>query len=206
MTRISARPGPNSSVISSRIDAEQVMSESDSCTSQDSTRVHLPADRARHPAGVPAGLGGVDGGNQWDIEEFGQRDSRVGHQPVVRVHDIGAPRLDRLPGVFMASPARVIECPIASVQAIMSVPKSNSCGSWAAATTRTPSLTSSVRRMGARVGAGRAPAEHHDLVSGGGQRGGQSGGRGVPSPPTTTGGYSHDTIRIFIASYAGVTP
>ena len=37
MTRVSAKPGPNSSVISSLIDAEQVMSESDSRTSHDST-------------------------------------------------------------------------------------------------------------------------------------------------------------------------
>jgi hypothetical protein len=34
---VSARPGPNSSVISSLIDAEQVISESDSRTSHDST-------------------------------------------------------------------------------------------------------------------------------------------------------------------------
>ena len=55
--------------------------------------MHLAADRSRHPARVPAGLGGVDRGNQWDIEEFGQRDGRVGDQPVVCVHDIRTPRL-----------------------------------------------------------------------------------------------------------------
>lgn len=56
----------------------------------------------------------------------------------------GRQGLGRLPGVFNAKPARVIEWPMASVQAIMSEPKSNSCGSWAAATTRTPSSTPSV--------------------------------------------------------------
>ena len=69
----------------------------------------------------------------------------------------------------MASPARVIECPIASVHAIMSVPKPNSCGSWAAATTRTPSLTSSVD--GWVLGSvSTDAAEHDDLVSGRRQR------------------------------------
>ena len=105
--------------------------------------MHLAADRARHPAGVPAGLGGVDGGNQWYVEVFGQRDGRVGDQPVVRVHHVGPPgRCER--AVLSARPARTIEWPMASVQAIMSVPKSNSCGSCAAATTRTPSAISSV--------------------------------------------------------------
>ena len=42
---------------------------------------------------MPAGLGGVDGGNQWHIEVFGERDRRVRDQPVVGVHDVGAPRL-----------------------------------------------------------------------------------------------------------------
>ena len=37
ITRVSASPGPNNSVISSLIDAEHVMSESDSFTSHDST-------------------------------------------------------------------------------------------------------------------------------------------------------------------------
>ena len=62
---------------------------------------------------------------------------------------------------------------MASVQAIMSVPKSNSCGSCAAAMTRTPSLTSSV--VGWVLGSvpvGRR-RQHHDLVAGGGQCGGE---------------------------------
>ncbi|SHX03206.1 Uncharacterised protein [Mycobacteroides abscessus subsp. abscessus] len=42
-----------------------------------------------------------------------------------------------------ANPARTMACPMASVQAIMSVPKSKSWGSSAAATTRTPSEISS---------------------------------------------------------------
>ena len=75
--------------------------------------------------------------------------------------------------VLSASPARVIEWPIASVHAIMSVPKSNSCGSCAAATTRTPSLTSSVDGCVLGSVSGGPAAEHHDLVPGGGQRRGQ---------------------------------
>jgi hypothetical protein len=49
-----------------------------------------------------------------------------------------------LPGFFSDSPARTMEWPIASVHAIMSPPNVNSCGSCAAAITRTPSWTSSV--------------------------------------------------------------
>ena len=41
---------------------------------------------------MPAGFGGVDGGNQWDVEVFGESDSWVCDQPIVGVHDIGDPR------------------------------------------------------------------------------------------------------------------
>lgn len=71
----------------------------------------------------------------------------MGHQPVVRVHDVGTPGAvaARLLVVqFGGSPARIMAWPIANVQAIMSVPKVNSCGSCAAAITRTPSLIWSV--------------------------------------------------------------
>ena len=37
------------------------------------------------------GLGGVDGGNQWDVEVFGESDRRVCDQPVVSVHDVRSP-------------------------------------------------------------------------------------------------------------------
>ena len=84
--------------------------------------MHLAADPARHPAGMPTRLGGVDGGNQWHVEVFGERDGRVGHQPVVGVHDVGPPGSVGA-RVFSASPARTIAWPMASVQAIMSVPK-----------------------------------------------------------------------------------
>src|SRR6185295_20050108 len=39
--------------------------------------VHLAADRTRDPARMPACLGGVDGGNQWDVEVFGESDRRM---------------------------------------------------------------------------------------------------------------------------------
>ena len=131
-------------MISSLIDAEQVMSESDSCTSHDSTACTCRLIGPDTQPGVPAGLGGVDRGNQWHVEVFGQRDRGMGDQPVVGVHDVGPPRRRRRRLALIASPARTIEWPIASVHAIMSVPKSNSCGSCAAATTRTPSAISSV--------------------------------------------------------------
>ncbi|CNL72098.1 Uncharacterised protein [Mycobacterium tuberculosis] len=48
-----------------------------------------------------------------------------------------------MPSFFKRSPARIMAWPIARVQAIMSLPNVNSCGSCAAAITRTPSVTSS---------------------------------------------------------------
>jgi len=57
MTRVSASPGPNSSVISSLIDAEHVMSESDSRTSHDSTACTcLLSDPETHPECRPASV------------------------------------------------------------------------------------------------------------------------------------------------------
>lgn len=91
---------------------------------------------------MPARLGGVDRGDQWYVEEFGQRDRRVGNQPVVGVYEVEAQRSPS--SSRTASPARIMACPIARIQAIMSEPNANSWGSWAAATTRTPSLISSV--------------------------------------------------------------
>jgi hypothetical protein len=199
MTRVSARPGPNSSVISSLIDLEHVMSESDSCTSHDSTawtwRLIRPATQ---PECLPASVA-------WMVETSGT--SKCSARAIAGWatsqscacttsgrHVLPA----RRSRVFSARPVRTIACPIASVHAIMSVPKSNSCGSCAAATTRTPSLTSSDDGwvLGS-VPAGRLlstttswPASASAVARWWTWR---------PSPPITTGGYSHDTIRIFIA-------
>ncbi len=81
----------------------------------------------------------------------------------------------------------------------MSEPKSNSCGSCAAATTRTPSAISSVdgwvlgsvpvgRRLSTTTS---CPASASAVARWCTWR---------PSPPITTGGYSHDTIRTFIGA------
>lgn len=59
------------------------------------------------------------------------------------------------------SPARIMLCPMARAQAIMSVPKSYSCGSWAAAMIRTPSLTLSA--VGCE--AGSVPAGWRDSTT-----------------------------------------
>ena len=53
--------------------------------------MHLAADRTRHPSGVPARLGRVNGRHHRNIEEFGQGDRWVSHQPVVGVHHVGQP-------------------------------------------------------------------------------------------------------------------
>ena len=42
---------------------------------------------------MPACLGGVNRGNHWHVVKLGQRDGRVGDQPVMCVYDIGAPGL-----------------------------------------------------------------------------------------------------------------
>ena len=127
--------------------------------------VHLPADRSGHPAGVPTRFSGVHGGNHWHVEEFGQRDSRMGGQPVMGVDDVG----HHVSRSF--NPVRVMACPIARVQAIMSGPNSNSCGSCAAARTRTPSrFSSAVGWLTASVLEG-LPRQHHHLVAVGGQGG-----------------------------------
>ena len=95
----------------------------------------------------------------------------MGDQPVMGVHHVGLPRLAGA-RFFSASPARIMAWPIASVQAIMSVPKPNSCGSCAAAITRTPSLTSSADGwVLGTVPVGRRRDD--DLVAGRGERGRQ---------------------------------
>ena len=78
-----------------------------------------------------------------------------------------------VPCFFSDSPARIMEWPIASVQAIMSLPKVNSCGSCAAAITRTPSTDLVGRRVGAGIGARGTAGQHDDVVTGRGQRGRQ---------------------------------
>lgn len=54
-------------------------------------RVNLLVQRVRQPAGVPAGLGGVDGADQRHPRGLGNRDGRVRDQPVVRVDDVRLP-------------------------------------------------------------------------------------------------------------------
>ncbi len=130
-------------------------------------RMHLAAHLSGHPAGMPSGLGGVDGGNQWHIEEFGQGDGRVGDQPVVGVHQIGLPVAQR------QRRTGTIEWPMASVQAIMSVPKVNSCGSCGGGDHPHALAHLVGGRVGARVGAGGAAGQHDDLVPGEHQLGGQ---------------------------------
>ena len=142
ITRVSARPGPNSSVISSLIDAEQVMSESDSRTSHDSTACTWRLIRPdTQPECLPASVA-------WMVETSGT--SKYSARAIAGCATsqswacTTSGRHGRSRRPLMAKPARTIECPMASVHAIMSAPKSNSCGSCAAATTRTSSAISSV--------------------------------------------------------------
>src|SRR3954453_9578504 len=93
---------------------------------------------------------------------------------------------------------------MASVHAIMSAPKSNSCGSCAAATTRTPSAISSVDGwllgsvpLGRRLSTTTSCPSAASAVA--------SWYTCLPSPPITTGGYSHDTIRTFMRAHFGAS-
>src|SRR6478735_2585789 len=98
------------------------------------------------------------------------------------------------------SPERTMACPMAIVQAIMSVPKVNSCGSWAAAMTRTPSVTSSVDGWvlgSVPVGRRESTTTSWPAIT-------SSVARWCtwrPRPPMITGGYSHDTMRIFTCTH-----
>ena len=144
------------------------MSESDSRTSQDSTRVHLSADRTGHPTGVPTGFGRVNGGNQWYVEVFGERDGGMRDEPVVGVHDVGLPRyvastLDGQPGAdhrmpHGQRPRHHVGAELEFVRVLRGGDYPYTLGDFVG------------RRVGAGIGAAGSTAEHHDLMSGLGKR------------------------------------
>ena len=139
ITVISAANGPKSSVISSAIDTEQAISESDSCTSQDSSACTCRLIRPdTQPECRPASVACT-------VETKGtSNDSASAIAGCATSQSCACTTSGCQPSVCNRNPARVMACPMASVHAIMSGPKSNSCGSWAAAMTRTPSTVSSV--------------------------------------------------------------
>ncbi|CKS95510.1 Uncharacterised protein [Mycobacterium tuberculosis] len=55
-------------------------------------RVHLTAESSGDPAGMSTGLRCMNRGNHWHVIELGKGDGRMGHQPVVCVHDVRTPR------------------------------------------------------------------------------------------------------------------
>ena len=201
MTRISARPGPNNSVISSLIDAEHVMSESDSRASQLSTECTWRLiEPDTQPVCRPASVA-------WIVETSGTSKYSASATAGWATSQSwacttsGRHGFCRCPRVFSASPARIMEWPMANVHAIMSEPNSNSCGSWAAATTRTPSLISSVDGWvlgsvpdGRRLSTTTSWPSAASAVA--------SSYTWRPRPPITTGGYSHDTIRTFMRRHS----
>ena len=138
MTVIWARPGPNNSEISSAIDSEQVISESDSRASQDSTectwRLIAPCTQ---PECRPASVACM-------VEIMGTSKNSASATAGCATSQSCACTTSGIQLVRRRSPARSIACPMARIQAIMSGPNSNSCGSWAAVMTRTPSRVSSV--------------------------------------------------------------
>ncbi len=133
--------------------------------------MHLAADRSGDPAGVPTRLGGVDGGNQWYIEEFGQGDGGMGHQPIVGVNEVGHPAVARIVFDGKAGAHHGVahgQGPGHHVRAEHELMRILSGGHH-------PYTLADLigGRVRAGIGVGGPAAEHHDLVSGFGQRGGQ---------------------------------
>ncbi len=140
------------------------MSESDSRTSQLSTACTCRLIATRHPAGMPARLGGVNGGNQWHVEVFGERDSGVGDQPVVGVYDIGSPGPVRTPGLQRQAraqhrmshgerPGHHVGAEVELVRILRGGDHPHALGDLVG------------RRVRGGVGVRGATAEHHDLVT-----------------------------------------
>ena len=89
---IPAGSSSNSSATSARIAAEQVITASARLASHHSTECTWRESGADSQPAKPARLGGVDRGHERHAERVGQRDGRVGDEPVVGVHDVRPPR------------------------------------------------------------------------------------------------------------------
>ncbi len=134
--------------------------------------MHLTADRSGNPAGMPAGLGRVNGGNHWHVIVLGQCYGRVSHQPVVRVYHVGTPRsvgavfLEGQPGADHRMTHR--QGPGHHVLAEGEFVRILCCRDY-------PDTPADLvgGRVGAGICAGRTPRKDHDVVAGSGQRGGQ---------------------------------
>ncbi len=107
-------------------------------------------------------------GNQWYVEVFGECNRRVRDQPVVRVHDVGPPRLvsaapDREAGAHHRMAHG--QCPGHHVGAEVEL-------MWVLRGGDNPDTLGDLigRRVRAGIGATGPTAEHHDLVAGGDQR------------------------------------
>ena len=117
---------------------------------------------------MPAGLGRVDGGNQWYVEVLSQRDRRMSDQPIVRVHHVGPPRLGAgaLDGQTRSDhrvahrqrPGHHVAAEVELVRILCRGDNAHALGDLVG------------RRMRARVGAAWPAAEHHHFVAGLGQR------------------------------------
>lgn len=185
-----SRPGRDRTAWRLGIECEQAISASDSLASQDSRACTWRLiGLETHPGCRPASVA-------WMVETIGHRRIRPG----------------RYPGGPPASRGRARRAPIAEVRGRPGSSRVPSPMSRPSCRGRTRTRAGPGRRLPARlglvgggvaggIGAGRAAAEHHHLVSIGGQRGGQV---VHVTRPLDTGGYSHDTIRIFTG--AGSSP
>ena len=200
MVWISASSGPNSRFTSSCIDWEQAIRASDSAASHHSTEWTCRFTRPlTHPLWRPASVAWMvltSGTSKCSASAIaGWATSQSWAWTTSGIHGPSAARVFESPSL---RPARSMECPIARVQAIMSSPNTKCGGSSAAAITRTPSSCASVPGWvrpsvppGCRDNTTTScPARESSTARWWTCR---------PSPPTTTGGYSHDTIRTFIA-------
>jgi hypothetical protein len=125
--------------------------------------VDLLVERQRQPAAVPAGLGRVQGGDQRRAGRVGQGDRRMRDQPVVGVHHVRPPVAQQPEsGPDHGVPHR--QRPRHQVAGELQVRR-------VLGDAHDPDAARGgvAARVGAGVGAVRLPAQHHDVVPGGGQ-------------------------------------
>ena len=134
--------------------------------------VDLPIDRTGDPAAVAAGLGGVNGRDQGDVEVLGQRDRRVRDEPIVCVDDLG------LPTLAQSGLAQRNSCPHNGVahgerpgEHVLAEHEVR--GILGDRDDENTVLDAMERRMGRSVGSGGTARENHDLVAASHELGGE---------------------------------
>ena len=192
-TVIPAGSTSNSSATSARIAAEQVITASARLASHHSTECTWRESGAdSQPAKRPASVA-------WNVATSGTSSASASATAGWATSQSWACTTSGRHAPSRVSPARSIACPMARVQATRSRANSRCGGSSATASTRTPSTTeSSVGCVVASVPVGRRASTTTSCPAAA-----SAVARAcacLPSPPTTTGGYSQVSISTRIAA------